>query len=108
MIYQMGLKRELVIWDPEAVVMLEPETGRTIWTQPWKIHVQSSMSISTPRFLRGTLSDLFYNGSVLFAVDPSGDQASIAWPRQWFDKTRGGARNVRHTERMHRHHQHSV
>jgi len=42
MIYQVGEKRELIIWSPEAITALEPETGKTIWTVPWKIHAQSS------------------------------------------------------------------
>ena len=102
MIYQMGQRRELVIWDPEAVVTLEPETGKTIWTQPWKIQAQSSMSISTPRYLTGKLFlTSFYNGSVLYAVDPSGDQASVAWHGKWFDKGRSGAEMSANSDGLH-------
>jgi outer membrane protein assembly factor BamB len=92
MIYQMGGKRELIIWSPEAVTALEPESGRTIWTQPWKIQDQSSMAISTPRYLTGKLFlTCFYNGSLLLGIDPSGDQASIIWHGKWFEKPRMGS-----------------
>ena len=48
MIYQVGARRELIIWDPEAVAGLDPETGQIYWTVPWRIHAYSSVSISTP------------------------------------------------------------
>src|SRR5258707_12595457 len=40
MIFQTGARRELIIWSPEAVTALEPETGRAICTQPCKIQDQ--------------------------------------------------------------------
>jgi outer membrane protein assembly factor BamB len=92
MIYQIGDKRELIIWSPEAVTALEPETGRTIWTQPWRIQEQSSMAISTPRYLDGQLFlTCFYNGSLLLGVDPSGEKEHLVWHGKWFEKPRSGS-----------------
>ena len=102
MIYQVGQKRELIIWSPEAISALEPETGSTIWTQPWKIQAQSSMSISTPRYLAGKLFlTCFYNGSVLLGIDPSGDHASIIWHGKWFDKLRPGSEMTANSDGLH-------
>jgi outer membrane protein assembly factor BamB len=102
MIYQVGEKRELIIWSPEFVAALEPETGKTIWTVPWKIQAQSSMSISTPRYLHGKLFlTCFYNGSVLLGVDPSGDKAEILWHGKSFEKPRPGSEMTANTEGLH-------
>ncbi len=102
MIYQVGSRRELIIWDPEAVAGLDPETGNTIWTQPWKIQAQSSMAISTPRYLDGKLFvTSFYNGSVLFGFDPTGEHPSIFWHGKWFDKGRSGAEMSANSDGLH-------
>src|SRR5262249_7128781 len=34
-IYQLGGKRQLVVWSAEAVNGLDPETGKVYWTQPF-------------------------------------------------------------------------
>ncbi|HEV3204038.1 MAG TPA: PQQ-binding-like beta-propeller repeat protein, partial [Gemmataceae bacterium] len=34
MIFSVGGKRQLIIWHPEAVNGLEPETGKVYWSQP--------------------------------------------------------------------------
>ena len=95
MIYQVGAKRELIIWDPENVAALDPETGSTIWMQPWALH-QSSMSISTPRYLDGKLFlTSFYNGPALLGIDPSGEHASIIWHGKAFEKPRSGSAKCR-------------
>jgi len=56
MIYQVGEKRELIIWSPEAITALEPETGQDHLDRALKIHAQSSMSISTAAYLKGSCS----------------------------------------------------
>src|SRR6185369_3092584 len=36
MIYEFGGRRELILWHPEAVNALDPETGKVFWTHPTK------------------------------------------------------------------------
>src|SRR5579883_1012914 len=47
MIYELGGKRQLIIWHSEAVNGLDPETGKVYWTQPAQTYM--GMSIATPR-----------------------------------------------------------
>jgi outer membrane protein assembly factor BamB len=64
MIYTIGGKRQLIIWHPESVNGLHPETGELYWSQPFA--VKANLTIPTPR----QASDLlfvtsFYNGAMM-------------------------------------------
>jgi outer membrane protein assembly factor BamB len=78
MIYEFAGKRQLIIWHPEAVNALDPETGKVFWTYPLTPSVRSGMTIPTPRKV-GDLLFLtsFYNGSLLLRVDS--DKPSLVW-----------------------------
>ncbi|MBU6400425.1 MAG: PQQ-binding-like beta-propeller repeat protein [Verrucomicrobia bacterium] len=77
MIYTFAGKRELIIWDPESVNALDPDTGKVYWTYPLT-PVRAGMTIPTPRqsgdFLFLTS---FYNGSLMLRVDS--DQPALVW-----------------------------
>jgi outer membrane protein assembly factor BamB len=64
-IYEIGGKRQLILWHPESVNSLNPETGEVYWTVPWDI--QSALSISTPRIWAKDhlFFTAFYNGSLM-------------------------------------------
>jgi outer membrane protein assembly factor BamB len=47
MIYDLGGKRQLVVWHGEAAAGLDPETGQVLWSQPVPSYM--GMAISTPR-----------------------------------------------------------
>ncbi|HUL51041.1 MAG TPA: PQQ-binding-like beta-propeller repeat protein [Candidatus Nitrosotalea sp.] len=75
MIFEFTGKRELIIWHPEAVSGLDPETGHLIWSYPLTPPIRSGMSIPSPRKI-GDLLFLtsFYNGSLLLrlaSLEPS-------------------------------------
>lgn len=77
MIYEFGGKRQLIIWHPEAVNGLDPETGKMLWTHA--ASVRSALSIATPRKLdddRLFLSS-FYNGSLMLRI--RGAQPEVLW-----------------------------
>jgi len=67
-ILELGGRRDLVIWHPESVNGLDPETGQVRWSHPWKI--QSALTISTPKVWNKDHLFLtsFYNGSLLLKV----------------------------------------
>ncbi len=78
-IYPIGKegRRELIIWHSHAVVGLDPETGKRLWSEPWDI--KAALTAVAPRlapndelFLTG-----FYNGSMLLKVE--GDKPAIVW-----------------------------
>jgi outer membrane protein assembly factor BamB len=81
MIYEFAGKRQLIIWEPEAVNGLDPETGKVYWTHRHTPSVRAGMSIPTPR-QAGDLLFLtsFYNGSLLLRIDS--DQPSVVWQSQ--------------------------
>jgi len=61
-IIEAGGKRQLLMWHPQAINGLDPETGKVYWTAP--LEPLYSMSIQSPR----KLGDLLYAGGI-------GDQA---------------------------------
>ena len=79
-IYTVGGVRQLIVWTPEAVNGLDPETGKVFWSQPFKL--KSNLSIPTPR-LDGDrlLVTSFYNGSMLLKLtaDDGKPSASVVW-----------------------------
>jgi outer membrane protein assembly factor BamB len=78
MIYEFAGKRQLIIWHPEAVNGLDPETGKVYWTHRHTPPVRSGMTIPSPLKI-GDLLFLtsFYNGSLLLRIDS--DQPSVVW-----------------------------
>lgn len=73
-----GGRKILVVWHPEAVCGLVPETGKSLWEVPFK--VKASLSVPTPRYQNGNiLVSSFYNGSMLLKLSPSGETAEVVW-----------------------------
>ena len=76
-IYDFAGKRQLIIWHPESVNSLDPETGKVFWTYPTKA-IQSGMTIPTPLKSGDRLFlTSFYNGSLMLRV--SGDEPEMIW-----------------------------
>lgn len=77
MIYEFGGQRQLIVWHPEAVNGLDPETGRVLWTH--RATVRSGMSIATPRQLGDRLFlTSFYSGSLILRIRGS-DAPEVLW-----------------------------
>ncbi|MBI4324461.1 MAG: PQQ-like beta-propeller repeat protein [Chloroflexi bacterium] len=78
MIYEAGGKRQLIIWHPESVNSLDPETGQVYWTEPF--NVRSGLTIPTPRQLNANLFlTTFYNGSMMLRLDVAKPAATVVW-----------------------------
>jgi outer membrane protein assembly factor BamB len=76
MIYEFSGKPELIVWHPEAVNALDPQTGKVYWSH--KVDARSGLSIPTPRKSGDRLFiTSFYNGSLLLRVDS--DTPSVVW-----------------------------
>ncbi|MBI4660483.1 MAG: PQQ-like beta-propeller repeat protein [Verrucomicrobia bacterium] len=69
MIYEFHGRRQLILWHPESINSLDPESGNVFWSEPFT--VRSALSIPTPRksgeFLFITS---FYNGAKMMRVAP--------------------------------------
>jgi outer membrane protein assembly factor BamB len=75
---QAGSKRQLIIWHPEAVTALDPETGDLYWSQ--KFRIKANMTIPTPRQAGELLFvSSFYNGSMMLRLDRDKPAATIVW-----------------------------
>jgi outer membrane protein assembly factor BamB len=70
MIDEAGGRRQLIIWDPENVHGLDPETGKVYWSVPFPIKAPPCMTISTPRVAGDRLFlTSFYDGSLMLKLD---------------------------------------
>jgi outer membrane protein assembly factor BamB len=64
-IYDAGGRRQLLIWHPEALNSLDPETGAVYWSE--RVQARSGLTIAQPRKLGDLLFiTSFYNGSTMF------------------------------------------
>ncbi len=92
MIYEAGGKRQLIIWHPEAINALDPETGKVYWTEPF--NVRSGLTVSTPRKSGNLLFvTSFYNGPMMLRLDESQPTASLFW--------KGSSNSERKTDKLH-------
>lgn len=73
-----GGKRQLLIWHPQALHSLNPETGEIYWTEP--LEPQYGMSIAAPRQAGDYL---FASGigkcAALFKLDRTKPAAEVVW-----------------------------
>ena len=73
-----GGVEQLIIWHPESLNSLNPDTGEVYWSEPFR--VRSGLSIPTPRQLGNRLFiTAFYNGSMMMNLDPDKPAATLAW-----------------------------
>ncbi|HEX5270499.1 MAG TPA: PQQ-binding-like beta-propeller repeat protein [Gemmataceae bacterium] len=78
MIYEQGGKRHLIIWNPDGVASLDPETGKPRWTHEWPI--KAGLSIPTPRLDGDKLFlTAFYDGSLMLKLKPDGSGADVVY-----------------------------
>jgi len=78
MIYQLGGKRQLVVWDGDALSGLSPQSGKVYWTVPVK--PTFGMSIGAPQADGNSLFIMSYNRlSFLVQVAVNGESAKLVW-----------------------------
>jgi outer membrane protein assembly factor BamB len=78
MIYELAGRRQLIIWHPESVNGLDPETGQRYWSVPFE--VKAGLTIPTPRQLGDDLFlTSFYDGAMLLRFERGADKPSVVW-----------------------------
>jgi outer membrane protein assembly factor BamB len=87
-IEEFGGRRQLIVWSPQAVYGLDPETGKRFWQAP--VEADMNLSVPTPRKVGtdGLFLTSFYNGATLLKV--GADSAEVVWKA----KKRGEGRTV--------------
>ena len=79
-IYEAGGARQLIIWHPQAVTALNPETGETYWEEPWD--APSAPTIATPvRSGPYLFFTQFWAGSMMMRFNEDRPAASVVWKR---------------------------
>ena len=71
-----GKRKQVIIWHTMAVSSLDPATGKVLWEQPFRIHMNLPVATpveSGPRLLLSS----FYNGSMLLDLHDEG--ARVLW-----------------------------
>ena len=86
-LHTVGGRRQLIIWHPDAVAALSPETGKVLWTHPYPVGgkpQRPEVTIAQPRVLGANGTQLFltsfYQGSLL--LDIGGTEPSVVWNRR--------------------------
>jgi outer membrane protein assembly factor BamB len=81
MIYTIDDVRQLIIWHPESVNSLNPETGEVYWTQRYgtKRTIKAGLTIPTPRLDGDRLFfTAFYDGPLMLKVNGK-MQPEVLW-----------------------------
>jgi outer membrane protein assembly factor BamB len=82
-----GGRRQLIVWDSEAINGLDPATGAVFWSVPFKTRM--AHAIGTPRrhgeFL---FVSSFFDGSLLLRLDSAAPRAEEVWRIKGVSETR--------------------
>jgi outer membrane protein assembly factor BamB len=85
-------RRQLVVWHPEAINGVDPQTGKVLWSFPWSIRY--GLTIPTPRLVGDRLFlTAFYNGSLLLRLKSADAGVEVLW--------RGRKPSEKDTEHLH-------
>ena len=94
MIFEVGGVRQLIIWHPEAINSLNPQTGEVYWSEPF--YVRSGITLATPRLAGHLLFvSCFYNGPMMLKLDPDKPHAEVLW------KGKSNSEQPRLTDKLH-------
>ncbi len=76
-----GGARQLIAWGPEHIQSLDPETGATFWTYPYKITY--GVSIAQPLFRDGLLLvSGYWHGTKVLKLGDTPTAVSLVWENE--------------------------
>ncbi|HEV8319928.1 MAG TPA: PQQ-binding-like beta-propeller repeat protein [Vicinamibacterales bacterium] len=84
-----GGARQLIVWDTASVTSLNPVTGATYWTQPFRTGINFAMAHSGARLLIST----FEEGPMMLELDQQRPGARAVW--------RGHGKSEIDTDKLH-------
>ena len=80
-IYEAGGVRQLIVWYPQALASLNPESGELYWEQPWEVSM--GVTVATPvRSGDYLLVSQFFNGSLMMRLNQDRPAATRLWQGQ--------------------------
>lgn len=78
MICDVGGRRQLIIFHPEALNALDPETGKLLWSQPYS--AKAGLTVPMPRQQGERLFvTTFYNGPMMMQLGAGQPGATVLW-----------------------------
>jgi outer membrane protein assembly factor BamB len=81
MIFELGGRRQLIIWHSQAVNGLDPQTGELLWSHPFRLN--ANMAIATPRVIGDQLLvTAFYDGPRLLKLSAGRSEPELVWKGQ--------------------------
>ncbi len=84
-IHTINGKRHLIIWHPEAISGLDPETGKLLWTRKYPIEgklQRPEVTIASPRVSGNKIFvTSFYHGATLLQISGDPPTANVLWNR---------------------------
>lgn len=69
-----GGRRQLIVWTPEAVTSLDPDTGKTYWRE--RLFTQGDYAVATPVFH----DHLLLISGLMLQLDTKQPTATVLWP----------------------------
>jgi outer membrane protein assembly factor BamB len=96
-----GGKKQVIVWLPEAVHALNPETGKPYWSE--KYHVEAGMTIPVPRQSGDRLFfTCFYSGSMMLQLASDRPAETVLWKsKTWGAGQRQGSERPERTDGLH-------
>ena len=77
-VFDVGGRRQLIIWHPDAIAALDPGSGDLLWEVPFGVDMGST--VATPVIAGNRLLvSAFFNGSVLLELDEDQPGARVLW-----------------------------
>ena len=77
-IYEHGGRRQLIVWNPDSVNALDPETGRLFWSHSFPC--KNGLTVSMPRLAGDNLFiTAFYDGSLMLQLQPGQAPPRVVW-----------------------------
>jgi outer membrane protein assembly factor BamB len=86
MLYEIGGTRQLIVWHPQSINSLNPETGALYWSQPFirkgEGQIKAGLTIPTPRLAGDRLFvTAFYDGPLMLKLNGT-KKPDILWKGQ--------------------------
>jgi len=80
-----GGNRQLIVWSPEELAALNPDTGTVYWSEPFPI--RNGLTVATP-YCRDNrlLVTAFFNGSLMMRLSADHPTATVLWRGQRQDE----------------------
>jgi outer membrane protein assembly factor BamB len=81
LLFESGGKPQVLIWHPEAISSLDPDSGKVYWSEPFIS--KQGMTIATPRKMGDLLlMTSFYSGSAMLRLDKAKPAETPLWRTQ--------------------------